>query len=176
MCILQSSIVIKFSSLVCAYASNGCNRHNNQTFDSYVCPYNSMYSSDLRSSCGDSSGINRKYLTECEIESSMTSTFTSANLPASETCGVPLNSESSVGKTSVPWKSERYPCNIKRIDLRITEDDKEMEEGTRNIFERVISSLPNIPVVYSGFKNRNKLFSYLTSLQNLTSSPSGKND
>jgi hypothetical protein len=74
-------------------------------------------------------------------------------------------------KASLPWQRERYPCNIKRIDLRYYRD--QWDDVT--MYESAIRTLPNVPVVYTGVEDRNKLIAHLSSLQNLTASPSGKN-
>lgn len=76
--------------------------------------------------------------------------------------------------SSLPWQRERYPCNIRRIDLRYYKDASN-GYADDTIYESVIRTLPDVPVVYTGVQDRNKLFAHLSSLQSLTASPSGKN-
>jgi hypothetical protein len=170
--ILQSFIVTQFASLVCANAASSRSQYDNQTVDQYVCPFNAMCSSDSRS-CGDS---NRNYRAGSKNTGLFDALFTSPLMPLNDVFNVQFHSDAVVStakngrKASSAWQRERYPCNIKRIDLRYYRNQWDDD----NIYESVIRTLPNFPVVYTGAKDRNKLFAHLSSLQNLTTSPSGK--
>ena len=61
--------------------------------------------------------------------------------------------------------SAKYPCNIQRIDLRLS------KKGVRS--ERDISRLPETPIIYIGWPDRNIFLSLLTSKTNMTLSPNG---
>lgn len=61
--------------------------------------------------------------------------------------------------------SVKYPCNIQKIDLRLS------KKGVRS--ERDISRLPETPVIYVGWPDRNIFLSLLTSKTNMTLSPNG---
>ena len=60
----------------------------------------------------------------------------------------------------------QYPCNIPKIDLRVTEGELRSE--------RSISDLPDIPTIYIGWADRNAPLSSSTSKENMTSLPNGK--
>lgn len=77
----------------------------------------------------------------------------------------PAHEKSAIGSQTEWINLEEYPCNIEKIDLRLTEG------GVRS--EKQISLLPNIPVIYVGWPDRNIFLSLLASRTNLTSSPNG---
>jgi hypothetical protein len=68
--------------------------------------------------------------------------------------------------------SSRYPCNIERIDLRILREAA--DKGGDDYVETVITNLPDHPVIFVGYSNRNALLSRLASMESLTSSPIGE--
>ena len=176
-CILQSSIFTKLVPIVYADAVSSRNQYNNQTADPHVCPFNTMYMSDSRS-CGDS---NRKYRAGSQNTGLLETLSTSTTMPAFEALNTQSHFDTAVSTatnvrtaSSLPWQRERYPCNIRRIDLRYYKDAPN-GYADDTIYESVIRTLPDVPVVYTGVQDRNKLFAHLSSLQNLTASPSGKN-
>jgi hypothetical protein len=176
-CILQSSVVTKLVSIVYADAVSSHNRYDNQTADPHVCPFNTMYMSDSRS-CGDS---NRKYRAGSQNTGLFDILSTYTTMPAFEALNTQSHFDTAVSTatnvrtaSSLPWQRERYPCNIRRIDLRYYKDAPN-GYADDTIYESVIRTLPDVPVVYTGVQDRNKLFAHLSSLQNLTASPSGKN-
>lgn len=64
------------------------------------------------------------------------------------------------------YNKVKYPCNIKRINLRHRENET-------NYAEKIIDIFSNLPVIYEGYSDRNILLSLLASKYNLTSSPAG---
>ena len=78
------------------------------------------------------------------------------------------NSQSTASTDAISDKQRNhhqnsYPCNIQRIDLRTTGGG----EGETGV-------LPNYPVIYVGWDDRNTFLSLLASRQNLTKSPTGE--
>ena len=65
----------------------------------------------------------------------------------------------------------RNPCNIERIDLRIPYEVADKSEG--DFSERVITNLPDHPVIFVGYSDRNALLARLASMESLMTSPVG---
>jgi hypothetical protein len=68
--------------------------------------------------------------------------------------------------------SSRYPCNIERIDLRILREAA--DKSGEDYVETVITNLPDHPVIFVGYSDRNALLSRLASMESLTNSPIGE--
>jgi hypothetical protein len=68
--------------------------------------------------------------------------------------------------------SSRYPCNIERIDLRILREAA--DKSGEDYVETVITNLPDHPVIFVGYSDRNAMLSRLASMDSLTSSPIGE--
>ena len=66
----------------------------------------------------------------------------------------------------------RNPCNIERIDLRNHREAADRSEV--DFVERVITDLPDHPVIFVGFNDRNALLSRLASMGSLMTSPVGE--
>ena len=66
----------------------------------------------------------------------------------------------------------RNPCNIERIDLRNHREAADRSEA--DFVERVITNLPDHPVVFVGFNDRNALLARLASMGSLMTSPVGE--
>lgn len=66
----------------------------------------------------------------------------------------------------------RNPCNIERIDLR--NHRKAADRSEADFVERVITNLPDHPVIYVGFNDRNALLARLASMGSLMTSPVGE--
>lgn len=75
-------------------------------------------------------------------------------------------------KKSTSRISSRYPCNIERIDLRILREAA--DKNGEDYVETVITNLPDHPVIFVGYSDRNTLLSRLASMESLTSSPIGE--
>ena len=63
----------------------------------------------------------------------------------------------------------RNPCNIERIDLRNRREAADRSEA--DFVERVITNLPDHPVIFVGFNDRNALLARLASMGSLMTSP-----
>lgn len=75
-------------------------------------------------------------------------------------------------KGSMSRISSRYPCNIERIDLRTLSEAA--DKSGEDYVETVITNLPDHPVIFVGYSDRNALLSRLASMDSLTSSPIGE--
>lgn len=75
-------------------------------------------------------------------------------------------------KEATSRTSSRYPCNIERIDLRILREAA--DKSGEAYMETVITNLPDHPVIFVGYSDRNALLSRLASMDSLTSSPIGE--